>query len=423
VSVATPNQTQSKTPSVSPPSVSPISTLFVDPALYSLYPLDCLIQYVFIPLYISDSRVGICTFLDHYTPKLIQSDFPHHEIDVIPVSEWTFYQLLYKPYLSVDTDMNLFPLLFMGIIHAASDIHLSATKTGYACQFRVSGQLKSIPFTPPKNINMAQLIKLHSHMDLSLHQHPQDGRLFVSMPSGNHPIRVSSVPSLYGEDFVFRLFSESGIPSLPALGFSKPITSQLMQLITLQSGLILVTGPTGAGKSTTLYSVLKQINHQCSKKIITLEDPIEHPLPGIRQSQINIATGYSFSAGLRSVLRQDPDVIMIGEIRDSETAKIAIEAAYTGHLVLATLHTQECKESLLRLASFDIDPFFLTYTLKGVLSQRLLPTSPRQVVGEWLSPTPNTVMIKSYNDIDQYIHSCYHIPFEGFTEGLTEELT
>ncbi len=388
-----------------------LASLFFDPAIRDIYPLTSLVSGVFIPVYIDSTAIGICTFLDDYVPELIRADFPDHNIECFHVSEWSFYHALFAPYSSPDTDMNLYPLLFRGIIQSASDIHLSATKTGYTCQFRVDGQLKPIAFNTPSDVNISQLIKLHSHMDLSVYHQPQDGRLSVPTAVGDHPVRVSSLPSFYGEDFVFRLFSESGILSLSELGFSSTITAQIRQVMTLDSGLFLVTGPTGSGKSTTLYSVLLALNEARSKKIVTLEDPIEHPLSGIRQSQINTATGYTFANGLRAILRQDPDIIMIGEIRDTETAKIAIEAAYTGHLVLATLHTQRCKEALLRLASFDIDPFFLTYTLKGILSQRLLPLSPRQVIGEWLSPTSKTEVIQSYADIETYIRHCHHIPF------------
>ena len=388
-------------------------TLLFDPSIRSLYSLETYLNYTFIPNYISNNKVGIYTFIKNNSAQFIKEQFPTHQIEITQISEWQFYQLLFMPYATPNTDLTLYPLLFMGIIKNASDIHLSAiSPIKYRCQFRINGALQTIPFDVPKKTNFNQLIQLHSHMNLSNNHKPQDGHIILAANHETHPMRVSSLPSYYGNDFVFRLFKKENDIQLSKLGFCDQITAQLNKLTTINAGLFLVTGPTGSGKTTTLYSILNQLKNNLTKNIITLEDPIEYPLKGIRQSQINTNSHYHFSQGLRAILRQDPDIIMIGEIRDEETAKIAIEAAYTGHFVLASLHTHTCKDALLRLAHFNIDPFFLTYSLKGILSQQLLPTSPQTVSGEWLSPIKTAPLINSYKEIDHYIQNCLHIPFQ-----------
>ncbi len=389
------------------------SSLLFDPGVYKLFCHNTYINYTFFPNYFSNHKIGVYTFIPDYSPQFIKSHFPQHDIEIHLISEWQFYQLLFMPYASPETDMILYPLLLMGVIKGASDIHLFATASKrFDCQFRIHGHLQRIPFEQLKGSNLSPLIKLHAHMNLSIQNIPQDGHILLNVHQTTHPIRVSSIPSYHGSDFVFRLFKKENKLKLSELGFSKLITKQLYQLSDHKSGLFLVTGPTGSGKSTTLYSILNQLKQDTKKNIVTLEDPIEYPLTGIRQSQINSSMNYTFSKGLRAILRQDPDIIMIGEIRDAETAKIAIEAAYTGHFVLATLHTHKCKDALLRLASFSIDPFFLTYTLKGILAQQLLPTSSPIISGEWLSPTAKTPTIDSYDQINNYVTNCLHLPFK-----------
>lgn len=271
-------------------------------------------------------------------------------------------------------DNPLDRLLGRAIEKAASDIHLSKEREVLTVSFRVHGQMQTeYRLAGDEEAALISLLKLHGGMDITAHFLPQDGRLSFGYQNQTYDIRVASMPTLYGEDFVLRLFRSDQVSfQIPELGFSDRAESMLKSLLSHKSGLILVTGPTGSGKTTTLYAMLSQLSAARSGNIVTLEDPVEHTFPGIRQSQINRQAGYTFSVGLRAVLRQDPDILMIGEIRDQETAKIAVHAAYTGHLVLSTLHTTDVRSTLLRLSSFELDPFLVGHALKGIVSQRLM---------------------------------------------------
>jgi len=229
-------------------------------------------------------------------------------------------------------------------------------------------------FSPPKHLELALMsrIKVLSKMDISEKRKPQDGRFNLKIENRDIDMRVSSFPTIYGENIVIRILDRGSILlGLDKLGFSKDMQKEFEKLIKRPHGIILVTGPTGSGKTTTLYSALSAIDSE-EKNIITVEDPVEYHLGRVRQSQINPKAGLTFASGLRSILRQDPDIVMVGEIRDKETAEIAIQAALTGHLVFSTLHTNDASGALSRLIDMGIEPFLISSSVVGILAQRLV---------------------------------------------------
>lgn len=255
----------------------------------------------------------------------------------------------------------------------ASDIHIEPEEEKMRVRFRIDGVLQEILSTDIRPHNsVVNRIKILSGMNISEKRLPQDGRILHD--SGGLPIdmRVSSMPTNHGEKIVIRLLNRASfMVNKKSLGFSKDDEVIFEKFIKKPYGIIIVTGPTGSGKTTTLYSMLNELNDS-KKNIITLEDPIEFDIKGISQTQVNIDAGLFFTNGLRSILRQDPDVVMVGEIRDSETAEIGIRAALTGHLVLTTLHTNNAVGSIPRLVDMGIEPFLLSSSLIGVISQRLV---------------------------------------------------
>jgi type IV pilus assembly protein PilB len=228
--------------------------------------------------------------------------------------------------------------------------------------------------TQPMRMHAAIIsrIKVMGGMDISEKRTPQDGRATVRIEDKNVDIRTATLPSAFGESLTIRLLPrDDKIFSIQELGFPKQASETYNKLLKLPYGFILVTGPTGSGKSTTLYAMLKELNTP-DKNIITLEDPMERRILGINQIQMNERAGMTFASGLRSILRNDPDVIMVGEIRDAETAKIAVESALTGHLVLSTLHTNDAASSVVRLIEMGVEPYLISSSLAGVLAQRLV---------------------------------------------------
>ncbi|MBH8597448.1 GspE/PulE family protein [Thermoactinomyces sp. CICC 10523] len=251
----------------------------------------------------------------------------------------------------------------------ASDIHLEPMQHGLRVRLRVDGFLQEHDLLPAEHAAaITARVKLLSHLDISEKRIPQDGKI----ARGQLDLRVSTLPTLYGEKIVLRLFKTRGQPrKLENLGMEAEERAKVERLLKKASGLIIVTGPTGSGKTTTLYAMLEQLN-RAETNIVTLEDPIELQLPGINQVQILPKSGLTFARGLRAVLRQDPNVIMIGEIRDLETAAIAISAALTGHLVLTSLHTDDTASAVMRLIDMGIEPFRVAAALAGVVAQRLV---------------------------------------------------
>lgn len=263
-------------------------------------------------------------------------------------------------------------LFFQAIKKGASDIHIETNERRGEVRLRVDGALKK-HIDLEKNIIALVInrIKVISNLDISEKRVPQDGRTQVSIAKKTLDVRVSILPTYYGERVVMRILMQSeNIPTLEALGFRHDMTDQFYRLLNHSHGMILVTGPTGSGKSTTLHSFLQYIATP-DKNIITVEDPVEYNAENINQIQVNAKVGLTFSSGLRSILRQDPDVIMVGEIRDQETAEIALQSALTGHLLLSTLHTNDATSSLTRLMDMGIADYLLSSALLGVLAQRL----------------------------------------------------
>ena len=256
---------------------------------------------------------------------------------------------------------------------AASDIHLEATRTGLSARFRLDGVLAPAP-EPPSHLHHAVIsrIKLLAELDIAERRRPQDGRIRVRLESRELDLRVSTVPTMYGESVVLRLLDHGGRPvTLDSLGMPADIWSAMSDLSGAAHGLVLVTGPTGSGKTTTLYAALARRDASI-EKIITVEDPIEYQVPGVTQMPVHRQAGVSFAAALRAILRQDPDVVMIGEMRDRETAEIAVQAAMTGHLVFSTLHTNDAISAVPRLVDLGIPEYLIAATLEGVLAQRLV---------------------------------------------------
>ena len=263
-------------------------------------------------------------------------------------------------------------LFFQAIKKGASDIHIETLEKKGEVRLRIDGALKK-HLDIDKNVTglVISRIKVISNLDISEKRIPQDGRTQVTISGRSLDIRVSVLPTYYGERVVMRLLMQSDtIPTLQDLGFTDALTEDLNKLLTHPHGMMLVTGPTGSGKSTTLHACLQHIATP-DKNIITVEDPVEYNADNVNQIQVNDKVGLTFAAGLRSILRQDPDIIMIGEIRDSETADIALRSALTGHLMLSTLHTNDSTSAISRLIDMGIEDFLLTSTLLGVLAQRL----------------------------------------------------
>jgi general secretion pathway protein E len=256
---------------------------------------------------------------------------------------------------------------------AASDIHLEATRTGLAVRFRVDGVLTRAP-EPPNQLHHAVVsrLKLLAELDISERRKPQDGRIRVRLESRELDLRVSTVPTMYGESVVLRLLERGGRPvDLSELGMSPAVHSAMEHLAQRPHGMLLVTGPTGSGKTTTLYAAL-QARDALAEKIITVEDPIEYQLAGITQMPVHRQAGVTFASALRAILRQDPDVVMIGEMRDQETSDIAVQAAMTGHLVFSTLHTNDAIAAVPRLFDLGVPDYLVAATVEGVLAQRLV---------------------------------------------------
>ena len=255
----------------------------------------------------------------------------------------------------------------------ASDVHVETFENRLVVRFRVDGVLQEV-LQQSRNLAkpIVSRIKIMSKLDIAERRLPQDGRLSLKIAGHAVDVRVSTIPSGHGERVVLRLLDrQAGRLNLSHLGMSDKTREEIDILIHKPNGIILVTGPTGSGKSTTLYAGLQQINDR-SRNILTVEDPIEYYLDGVGQTQVNTKVDMTFARGLRAILRQDPDVVMVGEIRDLETAEIAVQASLTGHLVLSTLHTNTAVGAITRLRDMGVEPFLLSSSLIGVLAQRLV---------------------------------------------------
>ena len=264
-------------------------------------------------------------------------------------------------------------VLIKAVSVGASDIHFEPYENEVVVRLRMDGELHDyITIAPSKYSEVVSRIKVMANLNVAEKRIPQDGKFPIRVGDKEYDIRVSTVPTVFGERIVLRLLDRSGkLLTLEDLGLSKEDLKKVEELISRPYGIILVTGPTGAGKTTTLYAMLLKLKSP-RKNIITIEDPVEYQIKGISQIQVNPKVGLTFAKGLRSVLRQDPDIIMVGEIRDTETAQIAVQSALTGHLVLSTLHTNDAPSAVTRLKDMEIEPFLIASALEGVIAQRLV---------------------------------------------------
>jgi general secretion pathway protein E len=270
-------------------------------------------------------------------------------------------------------------LLFRAVKQRASDIHIEPFERELQIRFRINGILYDV-MNPPKRAQNAIIsrVKVMSQLNIAEKRMPQDGRIRIKIAGRDIDIRVSTIPTAHGESVVMRLLDASTVLlELDSLGFSRKNLETFKSLLSHHNGIILVTGPTGSGKTTTLYSALTRLNTD-EVKIITVEDPVEYQMHGINQMQVNPKIELTFASGLRAFLRQDPDIIMVGEIRDKETAEVAIQASLTGHLVLSTLHTNDAPSSITRLVDMGVEPFLVASSVLGIVAQRLLRTVCRE---------------------------------------------
>src|SRR5712691_5054407 len=310
----------------------------------------------------------------------------------------------------------------------ASDIHLEASREGLRVRFRVDGVLTDLP-SPPRGLQAAVIsrVKLLAELDIAERRAPQDGRIRVRLEERELDLRVSTVPTLYGESVVLRLLDRGGRPvALDELGLAPDTFETFRRLAERPHGILLATGPTGSGKTTTLYAALG-LRQRTAEKIITVEEPVEYHLDGVTQVPVNVKAGMTFAGALRSILRQDPDVLMVGEMRDGETAAIAVQAALTGHLVFSTLHTNDAASAITRLVDLKIEPYLIVATLEGVLAQRLVrKTCPE--CRERYKPDPSTVALLAQQPVGHVAlergrgcAACRHTGYRGRT-GIFELL-
>ncbi len=285
----------------------------------------------------------------------------------------------------------------------ASDIHLESTRDGLHARFRIDGVLTDVP-SPPKGVQAAVVsrVKLLAELDIAERRAPQDGRIRVRLEERELDLRVSTVPTLYGESVVLRLLDRGGRPvALDELGMAPETLDAFRRLAEKPHGILLATGPTGSGKTTTLYAALG-LRRRSAEKIITVEDPVEYHLEGVTQVPVNAKAGMTFAGALRSILRQDPDVLMVGEMRDGETAAIAVQAALTGHLVFSTLHTNDAASAITRLVDLKVEPYLIAATVEAVLAQRLV----RRVCAECrerYKADPSSVALLAHQPVKQMV--------------------
>lgn len=264
-------------------------------------------------------------------------------------------------------------IILNAVTQKASDIHIDPQETKVLIRYRVDGVLK-VERILPKQLQsvLTARIKILSNLDITEYRIPQDGRMKVQLEHHSVDLRVSAVPTLYGEKMVMRLFViGSVLNDIDHLGFNKLNLKRFLSMLDSPTGMVLITGPTGSGKSSTLYAGLNKLNSE-EVNIVTIEDPVEYQIEGINQIQVNPNVGMTFAAGLRSILRQDPNIIMVGEIRDKETVEVAIRASLTGHLVLSTLHTNDSLGTITRLLDMGVEPFLVASSISGIVAQRLV---------------------------------------------------
>ena len=361
--------------------------------------------------------------LEKYYPEEVEaSGSSEKEVD-IDAAEMIIEENEVRPG-DEDDDAPIIRLVSKIIIDAykmrASDIHLEPMEKRYRVRYRIDGALREVD-GPPKYLqsNFTSRMKIMAHLDITEKRIPQDGRIQLSVGEKDIDLRVSSIPTIFGESIVMRILDKSSIQlDIPRLGFYADDLELVTKIINYPDGIFLVTGPTGSGKTTSLYAFLNTIN-TTARKLITVEDPIEYQLPGINQVQVDRHVDMTFAAALRSMLRQAPNIIMVGEIRDLETAEIAINAALTGHLVVSTLHTNDAPGAVARLVDMGVKPFLVATALRAAMAQRLL----RRVCKECAEPyTPSAAERRILGLTDEYIANhkfikgkgCRHCGYTGY---------
>jgi len=424
-------------------SYSDLEQVEVEKEVLSLFPARLLLKEELLPLQRSNGSVDIATSrlfatqgLDtlksltglKLNPVLAPSEAIQREIkkrlgvgaDTIDtLKDDASFQVVHDE-LSVDTDLEnaaedasiirfVNQVLSDAIDLRATDIHLEPFENELQIRYRIDGVLQDVPV--PSEIKRFQpaivsRVKILSQLNIAEKRLPQDGRIKLKVRQGEVDVRVSIIPMLHGEAVVMRLLRQDGsIPGLNQIGMAERELGLFEQILEMPHGIFLVTGPTGSGKTTTLYTALNTINDTV-RKIITVEDPVEYQIRGINQIQVSEKSGLTFARGLRAILRHDPDVVLIGEIRDEETARIAIQASLTGHLVFSTLHTNDAPSAMTRLIDMGIEPYLVASSLEGVLAQRLIrtlcthcrmvDTSERvQALRESLKMAPETVIYQA----------------------------
>ena len=309
--------------------------------------------------------------------KAIEQSYSVSDLVEKSVSQLQKEEYTYQSEMETSEDVPVInivnSLISQSIKNGASDIHMEPLENGLRVRFRIDGVLREIA-SFPKHTQGAIIsrVKITSGLDIAEKRMPQDGRIQVQEAGRSVDIRVSSLPTIYGEKIVLRILDQNAtLLDVGSLGFTADNLEKYRNMYRHSFGMILITGPTGSGKTTTLYSTLTELN-TITKNVITIEDPVEYRLDGINQVQVNNRAGMTFANGLRSILRQDPNIIMVGEIRDKETAEIAVRAALTGHLVLSTMHTNDAAGALTRLIDMGIEPFLVASSVLGCIAQRLV---------------------------------------------------
>ena len=417
-----------------------LSNYIIDPDVISIIPEKIALQYKLIPISRNNGELTIAMAnpLDVYAIDFVKSHCKVKKVNSVMASEEdvsaaisSYYELgeyediieKYSAGLTLKLDeeeedlkkieslskeapiiqlVNI--LIVQGVKDRASDIHVEPNESGLIIRFRIDGILHDVK-TLPNKIKSAIIsrIKILSKMDIAERRLPQDGRFQIKFGSREVDLRVSSIPTVFGEKIVLRLLDKSkGLIKLDQIGFLPKQLEDFSSIINHSYGIILITGPTGSGKSTTLYAVLNEINSK-EKNVITVEDPVEYKLKRINQIQMKSKINLTFANTLRSILRQDPDIIMVGEIRDSETAQIAVQAALTGHLVFSTLHTNDAASTLTRLIDMQVEPFLISSSIIGVIAQRLVRVICKNCKEEYTPSEEIIDMLSREKDIDRNI--------------------
>ena len=401
-----------------------LANYLIDAEVLNLVPEDFARKYKLIPLSFEDNRltIAMANSFDVFALDEVQK-MTHTYVDALSATESDVLNAIEQHYAMKGKSSNLLEeiihlaesgsiseedlakqspiirlvdqLIIQGVKDGATDIHFEPEEKTLRVRYRIDGILQSGP-SIPKSLQAPTIarIKIMSDLNISENRLPQDGKIRFYVGKKRVDLRVSTFPTVFGENVVLRILDKSRlILGLNKLGFTVENLNKFKKLLRNTNGIILVTGPTGSGKTTTLYSALSYINN-LEKNIITLEDPVEYELPLICQSQINPKAGLTFATGLRSILRQDPDIILVGEIRDSETAEMAIRSALTGHLVFSTLHTNDSAGAIPRLLDMGMEPFLISSSLIGVMAQRLIrlicrnckePVEPEEEILEQLN--------------------------------------